>query len=186
MPNWCENRMVVSGPEKAVAAFLGAAKRVHPDGTVAQLSLEALVPMPEALNDTLPLPLDKSPEGFEAWKEQRAVREAENLQTYGHKDWYSWCCQHWGTKWDVDASAAFEVSPGRKSGHTLAEIRFDTAWAPPTEALKSVASSHPDVRIKLTYEEPGCGFQGHLVLKGEEELEDSCWQMQPEPDDEDD
>lgn len=185
MPNWCENRMVVSGPEKAVAAFLEAAKKTHPDGTVAQLSLDALVPMPKALAGP-EFPFGKTPEEIEAWRQETAAREAENQKTYGHKDWYSWRVQHWGTKWDVDASAEFEILPARKSDHTRAEIRFDTAWAPPTDALKTAAPSHPEVRIKLTYEEPGCGFQGHLVLKGEEELEDACWQMQAEPDDEED
>lgn len=48
-----------------------------------------------------------------------------NVDTYGHKTWYSWRTENWGTKWN-----AYEVTTSENS------IEFDTAWDSPTPVLE--------------------------------------------------
>lgn len=48
-----------------------------------------------------------------------------NVDTYGHKTWYSWRTENWGTKWN-----AYEVTTTENS------IEFDTAWDSPTPVLE--------------------------------------------------
>lgn len=48
-----------------------------------------------------------------------------NVDTYGHKTWYSWRTENWGTKWNAYESTSTENS-----------IEFDTAWNSPTPVLE--------------------------------------------------
>ena len=63
MPNWCSNSLCVSGDSEALEAFQTAVKKETTD-----LSLNALVPMPEELEET------KSPSD--------------------EPNWYNWRCEH--------------------------------------------------------------------------------------------
>jgi hypothetical protein len=69
---------------------------------------------------------------------------------------YDWCCENWGTKWDID----FE-------DYGIAEIEgdafsacFETAWAPPVEWLKKVQGDYPELKFRLEYSEDGMEFRG--------------------------
>ncbi|HIN56134.1 MAG TPA: hypothetical protein EYM92_04155 [Acinetobacter pittii] len=48
-----------------------------------------------------------------------------NVDTYGHKTWYEWSNENWGTKWN-----AYDISVSENV------IEFDTAWASPTPVLE--------------------------------------------------
>ena len=82
----------------------------------------------------------------------------------GYSNWYDWCVDNWGVKWDVDAvhfmhpnESAFEDD--EESEPDLL-ISFDTAWAPPTGILKRISEQYPDARFYLRWADefgPGNG-----------------------------
>jgi hypothetical protein len=78
MPNWCGNKIKVSGPKVALDAFLAAAKGIvneYGKDEETDLSLEKLLPTPpELLN--------------------------------GGDGWYTWRLRNWGTKWDISSCKA--------------------------------------------------------------------------------
>jgi len=62
----------------------------------------------------------------------------------------------WGTKWDLDENEA------KESGTSLLEngsCDFDTAWSPPSEAIRAL-SELTGASFLLAYYEPGCWFWG--------------------------
>ena len=63
----------------------------------------------------------------------------------------------WGTKWDIVDQ---RVQLNR-------EMRFETAWRPPTNWLRIVSMLHPALSFTLHYYEPGVNFQGGIVACGE-------------------
>ncbi len=62
----------------------------------------------------------------------------------------------WGTKWDLDENEAKETAAALLStGH----CNFDTAWSPPSEAIRAL-SELTGASFLLAYYEPGCWFWG--------------------------
>ncbi len=67
----------------------------------------------------------------------------------------------WGTKWDLDEKEAREVGDSLLNGGGCS---FDTAWSPPSEAIR-VLSEITDASFELTFYEPGCWFWGKDVIE---------------------
>lgn len=62
----------------------------------------------------------------------------------------------WGTKWDLDENEAKETAAALLStGH----CNFDTAWSPPSEAIRAL-SELTGASFLLAYYEPGMWFWG--------------------------
>ena len=76
------------------------------------------------------------------------------------EDWYFQHNSNWGTKWEVDVGN-LELYENTITGG------FDSAWAPPIEAVRTYEAENPDVKITLFYEEEGMDFAG-LYDNGEE------------------
>lgn len=76
-------------------------------------------------------------------------------------DWYTWRLVHWGTKWDL--SEDIDVVMDYKKREIV--YRFDTAWSPPTAWVTGVSKKYPTLVFRLEYEESGCDFEGHVVIK---------------------
>ena len=69
--------------------------------------------------------------------------------------WYDWRGENWGTKWDVDACLEW----GCPEDEYL-EYTFDSAWAPPTTAIETIAKKFKKLKFILKYEEPGMCYMG--------------------------
>ena len=57
----------------------------------------------------------------------RSLTEEERskwLSEYGATNWYDWCIDHWGTKWNAKQTILSQYN-----NHIMFE--FDTAWSPP-------------------------------------------------------
>jgi hypothetical protein len=74
------------------------------------------------------------------------------------KDWYVWCTEHWGTKWDVEAKLQRD-EPGELT------YTFDSAWAPPVDCLVHASKQYPTLRFWLDYEEPEAQVFGTVVMQ---------------------
>ena len=76
----------------------------------------------------------------------------EHLRPNPDPDWsYSWCCENWGTKWDVTPSD-YEIDD------EYIVITFDSAWSPPVTLYEYLTDN--GWAVDARYLEEGCGFCG--------------------------
>ncbi len=129
MPNWCSNTIELAHEDPAM---LERAKAAFLDGRL----LDEFIPLPAELKDTT--------------APARETNEAL-MEKYGASDWYTWCIQNWGTKWDISPYAC-DVENGQLVGS------FDSPWGPPTAAYEKLEEMGFSVRAY--YSEPGMGFAG--------------------------
>ena len=84
-------------------------------------------------------------------------------------NWYDWCVNNWGTKWDVDAEVLHQED-------CFVQYRFDSAWSPPISFLEKVCKDFPSLSFELEYYEPGMGYAGKAYFdngefSGEDEVD---------------
>jgi hypothetical protein len=80
-------------------------------------------------------------------------QEKVNFAKYGYKNWYDWCVNEWGTKWDIGAEGyEVEIENGGLN------LSFDSAWSPPLQAYEKLMELGFEVRAY--YYEPGVAFAG--------------------------
>ena len=87
----------------------------------------------------------------------------------GYANWYDWCVDNWGVKWDIDTVDFFNESSFKDDEESQPDliISFDTAWAPPVGILKRISEQYPDARFYLRWADecgPGNGV-GLLVAE---------------------
>lgn len=82
------------------------------------------------------------------------------------EDWYNWRVANWGTKWDIG-----RVELDMDKGYV--NFNCETAWAPPTEAFKTISSKYPTLTFEIFYEEPGMDFCGKVIFQDGETIEES-------------
>ncbi len=142
MPNWCDNTLILSHPDKSM--IKRAVKAFNKGGL-----LHEFIPVPKALSETIA--------GSYGDNDKQAALEAAmayNLATYGYSNWYDFCIGEWGTKWDVGGNGGSV----NKVDDTCIVLHFESAWAPPTQAYYKLVELGFDVEAK--YYEPGAAFVG--------------------------
>ena len=142
MPNWCDNTITLK----------------HSDPTMIKRAHDALE-RGEFLNEFHPVPLDlkivagKVGDDEDAEQQALVLQENANRDKYGYTNWYDWCVNEWGTKWDVgDEGSATLNEDGSLSAS------FNSAWAPPIEAYRMLEDL--GFEIKAYYFEGGMMFAG--------------------------
>ena len=147
MPNWCENRLRIFGPEADLEKFQQQAVG-HPLWLNEQ-ERQTNQPSPLNFHSLLPVP-----------------DEIINLGI-ALEDWQ---VEHWGTKWE-----AAEVLLLDNTGIALS-YQFDTAWSPPIALFKTIGPQWPTLTFRLNYEELGCGFIGLCKVVGDNCV-DECFNV---------
>jgi hypothetical protein len=140
MPNWCNNTITIQGPTETLKPLWDEAQRTG--------LLNAIKPMPEALEDTTsPTPDDKV-----------------QPKVDGFDNWYDWRVANWGCKWDVDT----EGLEYEDNGDGTASIAgwFDSPWGPPIEAYNTFCDDMANCSLEAFYEEGGMDFAGHYTSEG--------------------
>jgi hypothetical protein len=143
MPNWCMNTITLSGPQTLL-------KSLVEDG----FTLEKLIPCPKELEGTLyPTPDDKA---------SKALAK-KNVKKYGAANWYDWKYKNWGTKWDISAEIIDECYYDEPND-SVVDIRFDSAWSPPVEAMHYLYNKYKakGLNIAMEYFEPGAAYLGKV------------------------
>ena len=140
MPNWCNNSVEIyhDDPkmiERVRTAFNG-------EGL-----LNEFIPIPQDLRDIV---AGSVPVEHEA---EHKLKEQANRDKYGYTNWYDFCVNEWGTKWEIgaDGNPARDIPGGLSLG-------FESAWAPPCAAYEKLTEQ--GFRIKAMYYEPGMAFAG--------------------------
>jgi len=78
---------------------------------------------------------------------------------------YNWRVENWGTKWDLDDTTTID----REENQMI--YKFDTAWAPPVGAVRSMSNQFPKLAFRLEAVEPGMAF-GFIGEYWEGDIED--------------
>ena len=140
MPNWCNNSVEI----------------YHDDPKMIERVREAFN-KGALLNEFIPVPADLQIVAGSVGDsdEQKKLEEdtARNRVVHGYGNWYDYCVNEWGTKWDVgaDGNPAQDIPGGLMLG-------FESAWAPPCAAYEKLTEQ--GFRIRAMYFEPGMAFAG--------------------------
>lgn len=140
MPNWCNNTVEIYHDDPEMIA---RARKAFNESNF----LNEFIPVPESLRIVAGSVGDPV--------EQKKLEEdtARNLEVHGYGNWYDFCVNEWGTKWDVGADGydADDIPGGLM-------LTFDSAWAPPCAAYEKLMDL--GFRIRAMYYEPGMAFAG--------------------------
>ena len=152
MPNWCNNRVTVSGTEKDIS-------KISDIFSDTKSIFNRIIQSP----DWKRLPNEKGQ--FPQLERMKNPKTGEVMwETYNFPDgknddrWYHWNIQNWGTKWDITADSV-EI---QLEDSEMLEVSFDTAWSPPEPICKRLREMFPESTFSWFYDEPGMEFAGYL------------------------
>jgi hypothetical protein len=141
MPNWCNNTLTLSHPDKAM---MDKAIEATTKGF-----FQTFIPCPEELTDTT-----KGYVGDPYQQRLLELKQQLNIEFFGHATWYEWAIENWGTKWDI-----CEIEGVTK--HDCFVITFDSAWSPPVRAYEKLKEM--GFMVQAYYYESGCAFCGKWI-----------------------
>jgi len=154
MPNWCNNYLELQHDDPAM---IERAKKAFANAKL----LEEFVPVPTSLH------IVSGRVGSDEEPEQKELerRTAENLEAHGYGNWYDYCVNEWGTKWDVggEGDQATVESPN------AIKMNFDSAWSPPIAAMEKFQDL--GFKVKLVYWESGMCYCGVYDENGDDYLD---------------
>ena len=161
MPNWCTNELYIIAKKKGdLAKFCSKAglKKNKPEFSLAKL-------YPEPDYDKVEV------------KPTFPMIKGRNEPVSPSSAWWDWRVQNWGTKWDIGeleheiGEGDFSIYVGNNRNgdpkyekRPYVQITFNTAWSPPEAALIKIGEDYPELCFALQYSEPGCDFEGELVI----------------------
>lgn len=151
MPNYCANRLTVTGKFEERQKFVDGVRELVSQEDKSDNEESSLLDFSRIIAD--PKEADK----------QFGIPECDPLGCHWHNN-------YWGTKWN-----ALEVSLKHDKEETV--YTFLTAWSPPNEYfMKALAISFPNVELDLRYAERGVKFYGYWTNK--KEIKGECWKFQ--------
>ena len=140
MPNWCNNSVEIYHDDPAMIERVRTA--FNGEGL-----LKEFIPVPQALLDTV------SGSMGEDKREAHEAQQKANVEQYGYANWYDFCVNEWGTKWEIgaDGNPAQDIPGGLMLG-------FESAWSPPCAAYEKLQVM--GFRITAMYYESGMAYAG--------------------------
>lgn len=162
MPNWCENKMTLRHTDPAML------KRAR-DAWMSGNFLNEFIPIPEDLK------IVAGRVGGDTDPEQVLLvsQQATNKAKHGYQDWYSFCVNEWGTKWDIGCRDGNEPYDETDISFT---VNYESAWSPPEAACFKLVKM--GFEVTNYYYEPGMGFCGVF-----EDGDDACYNINEAPPD---
>ena len=142
MPNWCNNNLILEHDDPAMI------KRAY-DALERGEFLQEFIPVPVDLKETI-----AGSHGDPVEQAKLVEQTKRNVEKYGYGNWYDFCSNEWGTKWDCGEQGASDIHPDGRILHTY----FDTAWAPPVAAYEKLEAQ--GFRVSAQFYEPGMAFAG--------------------------
>ena len=140
MPNWCNNTVEIFHEDPVML------ERVRKGFNAGGL-LNEFIPVPEELQITAGRTGDPDENA------KIIASEESNREKYGYSNWYDFCVNEWGTKWDIggDGYEAQDIDGGLS-------LTFDSAWSPPVSAYEKLTEM--GFTIRALYNESGMCFAG--------------------------
>ena len=159
MPNWCDNDLLISGPQRDFDEFVEWLESKR-KSTGKDFSFAWVHPMPEELKHS-------SYGNCQGEKPLTKLTEEQLKKKYGAINWYKWNIQNWATKWDI----AGDDVPYHPRVRSLV-MAFCTAWSPPEGAIFEFSRKFPKLMFTLHYSEPGMCFRGTFKVKDTKVIKD--------------
>ena len=137
MPNWCENRITISGPKEKV-------KSIYNEMKEKKKFFDVLVPSPENM-----------------YREPVSSEKRKSLAEQGIPNWYDWQTANWGTKWELGEEDIERIGFEEDSDDTATiSVYALTAWSPPITAIENFLTANEDCSARVAYLEEGNDFAG--------------------------
>ena len=152
MPNWCNNSITITGPVETIKDLWDQVEA----GVETQGLLQAMAPMPAALNET-------------------------TAPSESGEDWYTWRVNNWGTKWEVSSEGLEFID--NEDGTACITGWFDSAWAPPIGAYEKFCDDMDNCVLEASYYEPGMDFGGFWSSERGDEYFDNLQERLEQPED---
>lgn len=122
MPNHVKNKFEFYGDQKEIDELLLYIKT----NDATYISFDNIIPIPNNIY-----------QGDFGEKERKM---------FGKNNWYDWCRENWGTKWNAY---------NQKSGENC--IMFDTAWSAPHPIALALSNKFRGIKIIHTWADEDCG-----------------------------
>lgn len=159
MPNHCGNRLTVEGNQSEVRRFKEYAR-----GNGIKWKQSELEKQLRAVDSSLVEEEKSSEELLDLNKFvpiDPILAEQNTYSDFG----YSWCINHWGTKWGCYSTVVYseyfsedEVQDNNDSYYIL---DFNTAWNCFSESVfQAMVDKFPELKITVLYYEPGMSYCG--------------------------
>jgi hypothetical protein len=143
MPNWCNNYVSISHEDRSKMEALASAIK---EGRFC----DHVIPVPQELKDTV-----AGAHGDPVKQAELEAQTARNVEKYGAGNWYDFCVNRWGTKWDIDVYDQDDLEIDDYNGMGFG---FDSAWSPPLGVYEELVSQ--GFTVNASYYEPGMGYCG--------------------------
>jgi hypothetical protein len=164
MPNWAANVITITGPIAMIRTLHG--------GAVDGKFCHTVCPVPQELTDTVSGYVGRAGSDEQAAHDTQQQR---NLDQFGYRNWYDFCVDEWGVKWDM-GSADSAIFSDNGDGTATMTLNEDSAWSPPIAIFEKLHEQGLDVLAY--YYEPGMAFCGKWHNGVDEYYEirgDSAW-----------
>jgi hypothetical protein len=144
MPNWCYNNATIE----------------HNDPTMIKKIVDSIENDKGLFKTFIPYP-EKFAE-LDRKAKAHFDKTGERIKDGYNQGGYQWCCNNWGTKWDIrKEDIILETTQGN-----IILISFSTAWSPPIQFYDKLIEL--GFNVYANYEEGGEGFLG-VYNNGEED-----------------
>lgn len=153
MPNWCYNDLRLGGDPDEIREYLYVvAGHAEPyDYEIeGEFDLTRVCPMPEVLRETTFGGTNDEEEQKE-WDRLSDLAEAET----GHRNWYTWAYENWGTKWSPEVTDLYDRS-----------VLFHSAWCPPDELIRRSSEMYPNIVFTMRSTEESMAFVCVSIFRG--------------------
>jgi len=178
MPNWCDNQLEVVGDRDELQRFVDATKNNNEEGSH---GLNHLFPIPEQLVETT--------SGWFSDPDEQAkqtAKEEANVAKFGHKDWYDWALENWGSKWgatnfdwtsfdyELDEDGVLHGAPSSvlkvKDTDKYIGANFQSAWGPCDGLIKTISTQFPTLIFSVVSTEESDAFACYSIFRNGELL----------------
>lgn len=175
MPNWNSNLITLTAKtdeaKKQLHDFISkhvivSAERNYWSDSLLEIDNESIIPKPEGIVKLMGMGQMLQDNGFDFKMNPNYDKEAEdkqrkqNLKDYGYEDWYSFCCDVWGSKWGF-CHTAFKNNTGetiesKDDLHANLEltgkidIKPDCAWSPAEGLMKRFVNFIPTLSFAVS------------------------------------
>jgi len=146
MPNWCNNVVELAHEDPKM---IERARDAFNRGEL----LQEFCPVPEDLK----IVAGRVGEDSDQAQKDLVAQEEANLAKFGYSNWYDYCVNEWGTKWDVGLDGAWG-DPAQIQEDGRLTLSFDSAWSPPLGAYEKLCDLGFSVR--------GYYFEGGMMYAG--------------------